>query len=111
MPFNQTEAIRVQETVLRADEVQDLRTLQWDLQNMNDQDSTGDAVWFLITADALRRRRDGQNLGPDPVLRELAWEHDMCAEHGRDLEGCADDELPHTWPLRLAAAVPPGPVQ
>jgi hypothetical protein len=28
---------------------------------------------------------------------ELAWQFDLCAEHLRDLEGCADDELVHHY--------------
>ena len=105
MPFNQTDAAQVQPTTLTRDELLDLATLRYDLENMI-EDAAGEAMWFLVTADALRRRRENSDAGPDPVLRELAWAYDMCAEHGRDLEGCADDELPHTWPLRLATGVP-----
>ena len=28
---------------------------------------------------------------------EFGWWHDLCAEHGRDLDGCRDDSLPHAY--------------
>lgn len=31
------------------------------------------------------------------VALEFGWWHDMCAEHGRDLDGCRDDDLPHAY--------------